>query len=250
MHELGPFAAFGCHEIGWLDKLRGRVSDELPKTVRREWMSLSAIGRRPFLAAWTLAAVLGPVAVSAQDFAQVAAGIQQLYAALLAAMKAGAAKPFTQRYAALEQPVTRALDLPTILQVAIGPAWATLSAAQQAALQAAFQKYSVATYVSQFDSYNGERLEVLPGMRTLPSGQPVLHTEIASKSGDAHAIDYVMRQTPAGWKAVDVLLDGTISRVAVLRSDFRRLFARGGPMELTNFLQQKATDLSGMTSPP
>jgi hypothetical protein len=36
----------------------------------------------------------------------------------------------------------------------------------------------------------------------------------------------------------------------VLRSDFRRLLARGGPTELTNFLQQKATDLSGMTSPP
>ena len=110
-------------------------------------------------------------------------------------------------------------------------------------MQTAFQKYSVATYVSQFDNYNGERLEVLPGLRSLPNGQPVLHSEIVSKSGDAHTIDYVMRQTPQGWKAVDVLLEGTISRVAVLRSDFRRLFARGGATELANFLQQKATDL-------
>jgi phospholipid transport system substrate-binding protein len=213
-------------------------------------MSLPVIGRRPFVAAWIVMAALGPVAASAQDFAQVAAGIQRLYAALLAVMKAGAAKPFTQRYTALAQPVAQALDLPAILQVAVGPAWAALPAAQQSALQAAFQKYSVATYVSQFDSYNGERLEVLPGLRTLPNGQPVLHSEIVSSSGDTHAIDYVMRQTPEGWKAVDVLLDGTISRVAVLRSDFRRLLARGGPTELTNFLQQKATDLSGMTSPP
>ena len=197
-----------------------------------------------------LAAALGPPRPPRRISRRWPRGIQRLYAALLAAMKAGAAKPFMQRYAALVQPVTQALDLPTILQVAVGPAWTALPAAQQSALQAAFEKYSVATYVSQFDSYNGERLEVLPGLRTLPNGQPVLHSEIVSSSGDAHAIDYVMRQTPEGWKAVDVLLDGTISRVAVLRSDFRRLFARGGPMELTNFLQQKATDLSGMTSPP
>ncbi len=212
-------------------------------------MRLASLGRRPFLAGLTVTA-LAPAAAIGQDFAQVAAGIQRLYSALLAVMKAGAATPFTQRYAALVQPVSRALDLPAILQVAVGPAWGALPASQQSALQAAFQKYSVATYVSQFDSYNGEKLEVLPGLRTLPNGQQVLHSEIVSGSGEAHAIDYVMRQTPEGWKAVDVLLDGTISRVAVLRSDFRRLLSRGGAAELTSFLQQKATDLSGMTSPP
>ncbi|MBV9654554.1 MAG: ABC transporter substrate-binding protein [Acetobacteraceae bacterium] len=215
-------------------------------------MSLPSTGRRLFVAsgAAASASMLGLLPAFAQDFGQVAAGIQRLYAALPEVMKAGAGTPFMQRYSTLVQPVSGALDLPAILQVAVGPPWSTIPPAQQAALQTAFQKYSVATYVSQFDSYGGEQFQVLPGLRTLPTGQPVLHTEIVPKSGDAHAIDYVMRQTPGGWKATDVLLDGTISRVAVLRSDFRRLLARGGPAELTNFLEQKATALSGMTSPP
>lgn len=218
-------------------------------------MSLSLIGRRsvlwlPVLGVPVVGLGLSPAASQAQDFSQVAASIQRLYAALLAAMKAGPATPFTQRYNSLVGPVTQALDLPYILQTAVGPAWSALLAAQQSALQSAFQKYTVATYVSQFESYGGERFEVLPGLRPAPNGDQVLHTQIIGGGGTAHTLDYVMRSVGGGWKAVDVLLDGTISRVAVLRSDFRRLFARGGPTELASYLQRKATDLSGSTAPP
>ena len=45
--------------------------------------------------------------------------------------------------------------------------------------------------------------------------------------------------------AVDVLADGSISRVAVQRSDFRRLVARGGAQALIDSLNQKTADLSG-----
>src|SRR5690349_15161070 len=203
-------------------------------------MALSLVGRRRLLS-WAILAALTPLA-GAQEIAQVGASIQRLYAALLAAMKAGAGTPFLQRYNALTGPVTQALDLPYILQVAVGPAWSGLPAPQKSELQGAFQKYTVATYAAQFDSYAGERFEVLPGLRAMPNGDQVLHTEIIGSGGTPHVIDYVMRPSGGGWKATDVLLDGSISRVAVLRSDFRRLFSKGGPTELANFLQQKATD--------
>jgi phospholipid transport system substrate-binding protein len=165
-------------------------------------------------------------------------------------MKAGAGTPFVQRYDSLVGPVTQALDLPYILQVAVGPSWNALPAGQQSLLQGAFQKYTVATYAAQFESYSGEQFKVLPGLRAMPNGDQVLHTQIIGAGGTPHALDYVMRPGGGSWKAVDVLLEGSISRVAVLRSDFRRLFSKGGPTELANFLQQKATDLSSSTSPP
>jgi phospholipid transport system substrate-binding protein len=57
-----------------------------------------------------------------------------------------------------------------------------------------------------------------------------------------------MRPAGGGWKATDVLLDGTISQVAVLRSDFTSLLLRG-PNALVESLKQKTTDLMTSTSP-
>jgi phospholipid transport system substrate-binding protein len=55
----------------------------------------------------------------------------------------------------------------------------------------------------------------------------------------------VLQQTPAGWKVVDVLAAGSISRVAVQRSDFRHLLSNGGGNALLASLQRKTSDLSG-----
>jgi phospholipid transport system substrate-binding protein len=67
---------------------------------------------------------------------------------------------------------------------------------------------------------------------------------VDTEAGDVK-LSYVMRRTPSGWKAVDVLADGAISRVAVQRSDFRALLAKGGGQALVASLQQKVDELAG-----
>ena len=49
------------------------------------------------------------------------------------------------------------------------------------------------------------------------------------------------------WKASDVLLGGTISRVSVQRSDFRAFLDKTGAARLIARLQQQIADLSGGT---
>ena len=70
------------------------------------------------------------------------------------------------------------------------------------------------------------------------------------RQANSHELDYVMRQSSSAWQAVDVLADGSISRVAVQRSDFRRLVARGGGQGLIDSLNQKTADLSGGAAVP
>jgi phospholipid transport system substrate-binding protein len=65
--------------------------------------------------------------------------------------------------------------------------------------------------------------------------------------GSSVGLDYVMHRGPAGWQAVDVLTDGSISRVAVQRSDFRELLNSGGAPALVAGLQHKVANLSGGT---
>ncbi|HEY3848875.1 MAG TPA: ABC transporter substrate-binding protein [Acetobacteraceae bacterium] len=207
-------------------------------------MTRVAINRRTLLGA-TLLAVAGlPLSARAVDAAAVVAPIQQLCDHLLAVMHAGRAVPFEQRFDMLAPAIDNAFDLNTILQVSVGPFWEMLPPDKKTMLEGAFRRYTVASYVNSFDHYTGQRFEVSPELRDLPNGQEEVHTRIIPHSGDPHDLDYVMRQNPPGWRAVDVLLDGTISRVAVQRSDFRRLLNRGGAEALAKSLLEKTADLS------
>jgi phospholipid transport system substrate-binding protein len=189
------------------------------------------------------ARLIGSATAQSGNF--VMAPIQQLDEALLAIMKAGKSAPFQTRVQQLTPAVDQALDLPQILRLAIGPSWYTLSPDQQQHLMAAFRSYTLATYVENFDSYDGQRITIAPQVRTLSDGAQIVRTEIIPRSGEAHYIDYVMRRAQNGsWKASDILADGTISRVAVLRSDFGAMLASGGPSALVASLNRKAADLA------
>ena len=185
---------------------------------------------------------LGRLALAAD--ADAAAPIAALNRGLLNAMRAGKATPFPQRFATLAPLVEGAFDVPGILQASVGPRWAALPPAQQSQLLDVFRRFTVASYVANFDNFNGEKLEVLPVSRPVGADQ-VVATQIVPSSGTPTRIDYVMRRTPQGWRAVDVLLNGSISRVAVQRSDFRSLLGSGDAGALIQSLQRKTADLSG-----
>lgn len=179
------------------------------------------------------------------------APIARLDAALLSAMRMGRATPFVQRYQALLPAVEGAFDLPGVLAASVGLGWASFTPEQKRSLLSVFTRYTVASYAANFDSYNGERIEILPQLQRQVGQEVVVATHIVPSDGSKPTrLDYVMRRTRQGWRAVDVLADGSISRVAVQRSDFRSVLASGGPAALVARLQRKIESLSdGATLP-
>jgi phospholipid transport system substrate-binding protein len=213
-------------------------------------MPLASIGRRRWL---QLALACAGMTVGARGAAAdpaAVAPIRELCDALLGIMRAGAATPFAKRFATLAPMIDRTFNLSAILQVSVGPNWSNLPPDQQAALLTAFRRYTIANYVSSFDNYNGQHFDIMPETRSLPSGEQVAQTKIVNQAGESHELDYVMRKDGGAWRSVDVLADGSISRVAVQRSDFRRLVARGGAKALIDSLDQKTADLSGGNALP
>lgn len=184
----------------------------------------------------------------ADDFAEISAPIAALDNALIASMQAGPGIPYGRRFDALAPVIDHAFDLQIILQTSVGAArWASLPPEQQAELLTAFRQFTVASYLANFRTYDGQRFEILKS-RALDGGQ-VVPTELVPRVGDPTRIDYVMRQTDQGWRAIDVLLGGTISRVAVQRSDFRALLADGEAPALIASLRRKVADLSASAGP-
>ncbi len=209
-------------------------------------LRLAAFRRSAACAAFAALLAFGP-AVRAQD--SVSAPIEALDTALITAARNGH-QAFADRYNALAPVVERALDLPAILQTSVGPHWADLPAEQQQQLLSVFRTFTVASYVANFNKFNGEQINLLPETRAVGQEQ-VVETEIVPSGGKPIRIDYVMREGEGGWQAVDVLLEGSISRVAVQRSDFRALLGTGGNADaLIASLQKKVATLSGGAMKP
>ncbi len=206
------------------------------------------IGRRN-VAALTAAAFATlqarlPAHADANTGASLFAPVTALNTALVGAMKSGDAVPFNQRYQALEPVIDRVFNLDAVLAASVGLSWESIPYAQKATLAAAFRRYTVSSYVANFNSFNGQRFEILPDARAV-GGAMVVKTRLIRQDESPVELDYVMRQGPAGWQVVDVLTDGSISRVAVQRSDFGELLQSGGAAALADGLRRKVANLSG-----
>ena len=207
-------------------------------------MPVSSHDRRSLLRLALGSAALWAACERADAAMEVTAPVEQLHAGLMAIMKAGKTASFRQRYEMIAPIIDRTFDLDTILRQTIGARWTALPADQQTALEDAFQRYTIASYVANFEGYSDERFEIAPVVR--PAGHDrIVETRIVTASGQAHVLDYVMRQAGGGWKVVDVLADGVVSRVAAQRSEMRSVLTDAGGAGLLVSLRQKTAQLSG-----
>jgi phospholipid transport system substrate-binding protein len=171
------------------------------------------------------------------------APVRNFYGVLLTNMQQGRALGESGRYARLEPVVLRTFDIPYMTRLAIGPSWNNLPSAQQQRLVAAFAHYVGATYADRFDSYSGEQLQVV-GERPFGDGFMV-QTKIVKSNGETTRLDYLMRQEGGAWKISDVYLDGSISQLAVHRSEFHSILRREGVEGLVTALSHKVDLLKG-----
>jgi phospholipid transport system substrate-binding protein len=186
-------------------------------------------------------ALLLALGVFAKSTASLAAGpqdnVRSFYATLLATMKDGSRLGQSGRYARLAPVVDRVFDVPFMTRLAVGSAWATLPAAQQQQLTEAFRHYIAATYADRFDSYSGEQLQVT-GERPY-NADVIAETRIVKSNGETTTLNYLMRQNQGSWQISDVYLDGTISQLAVQRSEFNSILRREGVDGLVMALNRK-----------
>jgi len=175
------------------------------------------------------------------------ATVEAFHATLLEAMKQGPALGYAGREKLIAPAVERALDLAFMSKAALGRHWASLDPATQQKVLEAFTRWSVANYASQFAAYDGERFETL-GEGDGGQGTTLVRTQIVEASGKTTPLDYRMRETPQGWRAVDVLLDGTVSQLALYRADYSAVLERSGVDGLLATLSEKTTALA--TAPP
>jgi phospholipid transport system substrate-binding protein len=172
--------------------------------------------------------------------------VQGLYDNLLVTMKNGSTLGESGRYAELAPVIRRSFDLPVMARLSVGPAWASLTPAQQQQVTESYGRYVSAIYADRFDSYHGQKLEVTGEEPT--AGGLMVRSRIVKADGNPVEVDYMMRQEGSGWLIADIYLDGTISEIATRRSEFAAIVRNQGVDGLIAALNRKADMLTGTTA--
>jgi phospholipid transport system substrate-binding protein len=167
--------------------------------------------------------------------------IRKFYDVLLQTMKTGPALGAAGRYRALQPAVAETFDLPYMTTLAVGPKWADLSPSERAQVISAFQNYTVANYANQFDAYNGQQFRVSGEQRR--DTDTIVDTDIVKGDGTSVAVKYRMHSADGNWRIIDVYLDGSISQLAIRRSEFSSVLNQQGVDGLIATLNQKADAL-------
>jgi phospholipid transport system substrate-binding protein len=197
-----------------------------------------------WLKSLAVAVILALPAAAAQAVASdpAAQRIEAFYATLVDTMKHGADLGIRGRYQAMAPAVDATFDIPTMIKFICGPGWDTMSADDHKLLVDGFRRMTIANYASNFESFNGERFDVDANVMTKGTDRFVQSSLVLPRDKPVPFI-YRMRETPAGWKVIDIFLNGYVSELATRRSDFAATLAEGGAPALVKKLNALADNL-------
>jgi len=134
---------------------------------------------------------------------------------------------FAGRYRVLDPVMTASYDIPFMAELILGRQWKSLSPEQQKRWVETFSRLTVSTYADRFDAYSGERFEV-GAVEPATQGTSMVRTILVRTDGDPVKLDYRMRQNAGAWRIIDVYLSGTVSELALRRSEYSALMRRDG----------------------
>jgi phospholipid transport system substrate-binding protein len=168
--------------------------------------------------------------------------IERLHQSLIETMKDAKRLGIDGRYKQLQPILEKTFDFERMIAAAAGSYWTSADEAQRQRLLDAFTDLSVTTYAARFDGFSGESFETL-GERQGPRDTVLVDTRLNRTDGPPVPITYVMTERDGEWRIVDVLLDKSISELAVRRSEYNQVLRTSGTEGLTETLDEKAAEL-------
>jgi len=186
--------------------------------------------------------LFGSTSSQAQTQSPAAVHIQTYYQQLMPTIQQAGKLSVRERDKRFTPAITAAFDLGTMTRLAVGPAWTSFSASQQAAVRDAFARFIIADYASQVSNYSGESFVVEPQTTTESrGGGEIVKTKLLQPGGRTVSINYLVR----GGRVIDVYLNGTISDLAMRRDEFSSIITSGGADALIKRLRDRTQSLLG-----
>lgn len=188
------------------------------------------------------------IAVSDDVGAPAAAGepsqvVDALHEQLIGVMKDADSLGYEGRFKQLEPVVSRLFDISFMAEKSVGRHWKTADEENRVRLLSTFGRFTVANYAGRFNAYSNQFFETLE-QETSIHGTMLVRSRLVESNGDFVQLDYRLRTVEGNWRIIDVYLNGTVSELALRRSEYSSLIKREGFAALLSALDQRIDDLA------
>ncbi len=153
--------------------------------------------------------------------------VESLHAALLSVMKDAEKLGYEGRYGRLAPVLKETYDTPFMAEKSVGRHWKKATAAERTALVDTFSRFMIANYAGRFDGYSGQGFQTV-GEEPSAQGTVLVRTRLTEPQGEGVRLNYRLRPENGTWRIIDVYLNGTVSELALRRSEYASLIKREG----------------------
>ncbi|HEB88241.1 MAG TPA: toluene tolerance protein [Deltaproteobacteria bacterium] len=168
--------------------------------------------------------------------------IETFHAGLIDIMKHAKELGIQGRIDKLTPLMKETFDLDFMASKAVGRHWRKLSDEDKKRWIEAFTRFTTANYAGRFTGYTGEKF-VTKSIEEAPRNTRMVMTEILVPNDKNVQLNYRLIDRDGKWKVIDVFLDGTVSELALRRSEYSSALKRDGFEHLLASVETKIKDL-------
>jgi phospholipid transport system substrate-binding protein len=177
---------------------------------------------------------------------EIQAPVNQLHDALIRIMKSADSTSFQERYALMEDVITKKFNTALISRVVLSRYWKSLDEKTQTDFIALFNRLTISTYVDRFDSFNGESFRNI-SIEPMKKNRFLVKTELIQTDDTPVSFNYIVQNDNEQWKIISVIANG-INDLSLKRAEYSSVIKDKGFDVLIASLKEKINNLQSKTS--
>ncbi len=166
--------------------------------------------------------------------------------ALLGVLRQSNDLDYAGRFTLLAPILENMFDLEYMARQAVGRSFLDLDEPQRQAWYTLFKDYMTANYAARFDHFSDQQFEIL-GEEPGAKDTVLVRTRVIDPAAENVDLSYRMHRTDGAWKVADVYLKGTVSELALRRSEYASVLKRDGFEALIANVKAKIADFANPT---
>ncbi len=167
--------------------------------------------------------------------------IDKFHANLLETMQNAKSWGYQKRRDFLAGPVRDTFNADLMVRLASAGSWNSFTEEEQKQLGEAFYQFTLSNYASRFKGFSGQQFETL-SEESMRGKRVMVKTKLINGS-DEIFLNYVLYPEGDSYKVIDVWLKGSVSELAIRKSEFSPILRDQGFTGLLTLLKQMVSNL-------